>query len=207
MEMSDDPRSRGPAEAPPALPPGVTPMKGSSYSAVQQQGYSASIFLKRKDKLEKVRRAPLRHHAAVWSPVYLSFGGRGGEIQALRRGTKLLEVRKKFIPRNVFTVPMCVVVSCEPRRGVLEAHSFCMRAVHHWRIATGEVCNWALLPQMRIDYHSLPHTQCPRTNTRKGRKKESLNRSWVKRLCFHFIFSVSMFKHLQTLSFTPKHVL
>ncbi|XP_073333440.1 inactive phospholipase D5 [Pagrus major] len=53
MELSDDPRSRGPEEAPPALLPGVSPMKGSSYSAVQQQDYSASIFLRRKDNLEK----------------------------------------------------------------------------------------------------------------------------------------------------------
>uniref|UniRef100_A0A672H1G0 Uncharacterized protein n=1 Tax=Salarias fasciatus TaxID=181472 RepID=A0A672H1G0_SALFA len=56
MELSDDPRSRGPDQAPPAPLPCVSQLKGSSYSAVQQQGYSASIFLRRKEKLERTQQ-------------------------------------------------------------------------------------------------------------------------------------------------------
>ncbi|XP_070684417.1 inactive phospholipase D5 [Pempheris klunzingeri] len=52
MELSNDPRSRGPEVASPALLPCVSQMRSSSYSTVQQQGYSASIFLRRKDKPE-----------------------------------------------------------------------------------------------------------------------------------------------------------
>ncbi|KAI9533836.1 hypothetical protein NQZ68_018204 [Dissostichus eleginoides] len=51
MELSDDPRSRGQEEAPPAILPCVSQMRSSS--VVQQQGYSASIFLQRKDRLEQ----------------------------------------------------------------------------------------------------------------------------------------------------------
>ncbi|CAB1416488.1 unnamed protein product [Pleuronectes platessa] len=51
MELSDDPRSRGQDEAPPALSPCASQMTSSR--AVQQQGYSASIFLQRRDKLEQ----------------------------------------------------------------------------------------------------------------------------------------------------------
>lgn len=65
MELSDDPRPRGPWEAPPALLPCVSPAKSNSYSAVQQQSYSASIFLQRKDMLEKVRQVPLMLLAMV----------------------------------------------------------------------------------------------------------------------------------------------
>nr|XP_046234893.1 inactive phospholipase D5 [Scatophagus argus] len=50
MEVSDDPRSRGPEEA---HLPCVSHVKSSSYSAVQQQRYSASVFLRRKDMQEK----------------------------------------------------------------------------------------------------------------------------------------------------------
>ncbi|XP_051241952.1 inactive phospholipase D5 isoform X2 [Dicentrarchus labrax] len=56
MELSGDPRSRGPDEAPPALVPCVSQMRSSSSSAVQQQGYSASIFLRRKEKLEQTQQ-------------------------------------------------------------------------------------------------------------------------------------------------------
>uniref|UniRef100_A0A4W6CAG2 Phospholipase D family member 5 n=1 Tax=Lates calcarifer TaxID=8187 RepID=A0A4W6CAG2_LATCA len=56
MELSDDPRSRGQDEAPPAPLPCVSQMKSSSYSVIQQQGYSASIFLRRKDKLEQTQQ-------------------------------------------------------------------------------------------------------------------------------------------------------
>ncbi|KAG8015132.1 Inactive phospholipase D5 [Nibea albiflora] len=56
MELSDDPRSRGPVEAPPVHLPCVSQVRSSSYSAVQQQGYSASIFLRRKDKLEQTQQ-------------------------------------------------------------------------------------------------------------------------------------------------------
>ncbi|XP_056228170.1 inactive phospholipase D5 isoform X2 [Seriola aureovittata] len=56
MQLSDDPRSRGQDGAPPALLPSVSHMKSSSFSAVQQQGYSASIFLRRKDKLEQTQQ-------------------------------------------------------------------------------------------------------------------------------------------------------
>ncbi|KAM9314488.1 inactive phospholipase D5-like [Pholidichthys leucotaenia] len=56
MELSDDPRSREQDEAPPALLPHVSQMKSSSYSGVQQQGYPASIFLQRKDKLERTQQ-------------------------------------------------------------------------------------------------------------------------------------------------------
>ncbi|XP_053275133.1 inactive phospholipase D5 [Pleuronectes platessa] len=54
MELSDDPRSRGQDEAPPALSPCASQMTSSS--AVQQQGYSASIFLQRRDKLEQTQQ-------------------------------------------------------------------------------------------------------------------------------------------------------
>uniref|UniRef100_A0A3Q3WLM8 PLD phosphodiesterase domain-containing protein n=1 Tax=Mola mola TaxID=94237 RepID=A0A3Q3WLM8_MOLML len=53
MELSDDPRSRWTEEAPPALLPCVSPVKSNSYSAVQQQHYSASNLLRRKDTLEQ----------------------------------------------------------------------------------------------------------------------------------------------------------
>ncbi|GLD54429.1 inactive phospholipase D5 isoform X1 [Lates japonicus] len=67
MELSDDPRSsRGQDKAPPAPLPCVSQMKSSSYSAIQQQGYSASIFLRRKDKLEQ---SPW--HMAQLSPMAL----------------------------------------------------------------------------------------------------------------------------------------
>ncbi|XP_044046863.1 inactive phospholipase D5 isoform X2 [Siniperca chuatsi] len=56
MELSDDPRSMGQEEAPTAPLPCVSQMKSSSYSAVQQQGYSASIFLRRRDKLEQTQQ-------------------------------------------------------------------------------------------------------------------------------------------------------
>lgn len=55
MELSDDPRSRALDEAP------AGPVKsGSSYSAAQQQRYSASVFLQRKEMLEQVR-SPATH--------------------------------------------------------------------------------------------------------------------------------------------------
>ncbi|XP_074521488.1 inactive phospholipase D5 isoform X1 [Halichoeres trimaculatus] len=56
MELSSDPRSRGQEEAPPALLPSVSQLRSSSFSTYQQQGYSASIFLRRKDKLEKTQQ-------------------------------------------------------------------------------------------------------------------------------------------------------
>ncbi|XP_051802338.1 inactive phospholipase D5 isoform X3 [Acanthochromis polyacanthus] len=56
MELSDDPRSRGQDEAPPTPLPCVPRPKNSSHSAVQQQGYSASIFLRREDKLERTQQ-------------------------------------------------------------------------------------------------------------------------------------------------------
>lgn len=55
MELSDDPRSRAPDEAPAA------PVKsGSGYIAAQQQRYSASVFLQRKEMLEQVRSPATR---------------------------------------------------------------------------------------------------------------------------------------------------
>ncbi|KAJ4944662.1 hypothetical protein JOQ06_013205 [Pogonophryne albipinna] len=54
MELSDDPRSRGQEEAPSAILPCVSQMRSSS--VVQQQGYSASIFLQRKDRLEQTQQ-------------------------------------------------------------------------------------------------------------------------------------------------------
>uniref|UniRef100_A0A673CGL4 Uncharacterized protein n=1 Tax=Sphaeramia orbicularis TaxID=375764 RepID=A0A673CGL4_9TELE len=65
MEMSDDPRSRGQEEAPPVLMPCVSQVKSNSYSAVQQQGYSASIFLRRKDKLEQTQQKCIAIFALV----------------------------------------------------------------------------------------------------------------------------------------------
>ncbi|XP_053183095.1 inactive phospholipase D5 [Scomber japonicus] len=56
MELSDVTRSRGREEAPPAPLSCLSQMKRSSYSTVQQQGYSTSIFLKRKDKLEQTQQ-------------------------------------------------------------------------------------------------------------------------------------------------------
>lgn len=56
MELSDDPRSGEQDEAPPVLLPCVSQLRVSSYSLVQQHGYSASIFLQRKEKLEQVSR-------------------------------------------------------------------------------------------------------------------------------------------------------
>ncbi|XP_077428284.1 inactive phospholipase D5 isoform X1 [Vanacampus margaritifer] len=56
MELSNNPRSRGHEEAPPALLPDLSQVKSSSFSAAQQQGYSATIFLRRKDKLEKTQQ-------------------------------------------------------------------------------------------------------------------------------------------------------
>ncbi|XP_061535973.1 inactive phospholipase D5 [Phycodurus eques] len=56
MELSNNPRSRGHEEAPPALLPDLSQAKNSSFSAAQQQGYSATIFLHRKDKLEKTQQ-------------------------------------------------------------------------------------------------------------------------------------------------------
>ncbi|XP_057699975.1 inactive phospholipase D5 isoform X1 [Corythoichthys intestinalis] len=56
MELSNYPRSRGHEEAPPALLPDLSQVKNSSFSASQQQGYSATIFLRRKDKLEKTQQ-------------------------------------------------------------------------------------------------------------------------------------------------------
>lgn len=56
MELSANPRFGEQDEAPPAPSACLSQMKSSSssYSTVQQQGYSASIFLRRKDKLERV---------------------------------------------------------------------------------------------------------------------------------------------------------
>uniref|UniRef100_A0A665SYI9 Uncharacterized protein n=1 Tax=Echeneis naucrates TaxID=173247 RepID=A0A665SYI9_ECHNA len=56
MQLSDDPRSRGPDNETPALLPCVSKMKSSSYSTVQQQGYSASVFLQRREKLEQTQQ-------------------------------------------------------------------------------------------------------------------------------------------------------
>uniref|UniRef100_A0A3Q1BR80 PLD phosphodiesterase domain-containing protein n=1 Tax=Amphiprion ocellaris TaxID=80972 RepID=A0A3Q1BR80_AMPOC len=56
MELSDDPRSRGQDEAPSTPLPCVPRPRNSSHSAVQQQGYSASIFLRREDKLERTQQ-------------------------------------------------------------------------------------------------------------------------------------------------------
>ncbi|XP_061686918.1 inactive phospholipase D5 isoform X2 [Syngnathoides biaculeatus] len=56
MELSNNPRSRGHEEAPPVLLSDLTQVKNSSFSAAQQQGYSATIFLRRKDKLEKTQQ-------------------------------------------------------------------------------------------------------------------------------------------------------
>ncbi|KAI3352845.1 hypothetical protein L3Q82_019420 [Scortum barcoo] len=56
MKLSDDPRARGQDEAPTAPLPCVSQMKNSSYSAVQQQGYSAFIFLRQKDKLAQTQQ-------------------------------------------------------------------------------------------------------------------------------------------------------
>ncbi|KAM9857694.1 LOW QUALITY PROTEIN: inactive phospholipase D5-like [Aulostomus maculatus] len=55
MELSDDPRSKGQEEAP-ALLPCLSQVKSRNFNAVQQQGYSASIFLHRKDKLEQTQQ-------------------------------------------------------------------------------------------------------------------------------------------------------
>nr|XP_057920150.1 inactive phospholipase D5 isoform X1 [Doryrhamphus excisus] len=56
MELSNDPRSRGHEEVPPGLLSDLSHVKNSSFSAAQQQGYSATIFLRRKDKLEKTQQ-------------------------------------------------------------------------------------------------------------------------------------------------------
>ncbi|MEQ2180522.1 hypothetical protein GOODEAATRI_002026, partial [Goodea atripinnis] len=53
MELSADIRLEGQDEAPPALLACVSQVKSSSYSAIQQQGYSATILLRHKDKLER----------------------------------------------------------------------------------------------------------------------------------------------------------
>lgn len=72
MELSDVPRSRAPDEAP------AGPVKsGSSYSTAQQQRYSASVFLQRKEMLEQVRspathRPPPAGHACT-HPTFFSF--------------------------------------------------------------------------------------------------------------------------------------
>ncbi|KAF7662683.1 hypothetical protein LDENG_00229700 [Lucifuga dentata] len=52
MELSDGPRSRVQEEALPYL----SQIKSNIYSAAQQQGYSASIWLKHKEKLEKTQQ-------------------------------------------------------------------------------------------------------------------------------------------------------
>ncbi|RVE75719.1 hypothetical protein OJAV_G00001680 [Oryzias javanicus] len=58
MELSANPRFGEQDEAPPAPAACLSQMKSSSssYSTVQQQGYSASIFLRRKDKLERTQQ-------------------------------------------------------------------------------------------------------------------------------------------------------
>ncbi|XP_061844263.1 inactive phospholipase D5 isoform X1 [Nerophis lumbriciformis] len=56
MEVSHDPRARGHQEVPPGLLPDLSHVKNSGFSAAQQQGYSATIFLRRKDKLEKTQQ-------------------------------------------------------------------------------------------------------------------------------------------------------
>lgn len=54
MELLADIRLEGQDEAPPALLACVSEVKNSSYSAVQQQGYSGTILLQQKDRLERV---------------------------------------------------------------------------------------------------------------------------------------------------------
>ncbi|XP_049577240.1 inactive phospholipase D5 isoform X1 [Syngnathus scovelli] len=56
MELSNNPRSRGQEEAPPTLLSDLSQVKNNSFSAAQQQGYSATIFLRRKDKPEKTQQ-------------------------------------------------------------------------------------------------------------------------------------------------------
>ncbi|XP_037546192.1 inactive phospholipase D5 [Nematolebias whitei] len=57
MELSGDPRMEGQDEAAPALLACVSQVKSSSFSSVQQQGYSATLLLRRKDKkLEQVQQ-------------------------------------------------------------------------------------------------------------------------------------------------------
>ncbi|XP_070782643.1 inactive phospholipase D5 [Enoplosus armatus] len=56
MKLSDDPRSRGQEAAPPAPLSCMSQMKSSSFSAVQQQGYSASIFPRRKNKQQQTQQ-------------------------------------------------------------------------------------------------------------------------------------------------------
>lgn len=54
MELSADIQLEGQDEATPALLACVSQVKSSSYSGVQQQGYSATILLRHKDKVERV---------------------------------------------------------------------------------------------------------------------------------------------------------
>ncbi|XP_077575235.1 inactive phospholipase D5 [Stigmatopora nigra] len=56
MELSNYPRSRGQEEASLGILPDLSQVKTSSFSASQQQGYSATIFLRRKDKPEKTQQ-------------------------------------------------------------------------------------------------------------------------------------------------------
>lgn len=61
MELSADPQMEGQEEAPPAPLACVSQMKSSSYSSVQQQGYSATLLLRRSDKkLEQVSQTSSR---------------------------------------------------------------------------------------------------------------------------------------------------
>ncbi|KAM7393781.1 hypothetical protein PAMP_020630 [Pampus punctatissimus] len=65
MELSDDPRLRWQEEAPLALLPCLSQMNRSSYRTVQQQGFSAPIFLRRKDKLEQTQQKCIAIFALV----------------------------------------------------------------------------------------------------------------------------------------------
>ncbi|XP_053713968.1 inactive phospholipase D5 isoform X1 [Synchiropus splendidus] len=65
MELSNDPRLRVQEEAPPAPLTHPSQAKSSSHNAAQQQRYSASVFLRQKDKLEQTQQKCIAIFALV----------------------------------------------------------------------------------------------------------------------------------------------
>lgn len=162
MELSDDPRSRGPVEASPVHLPCVSQVRSSSYSTVQQQGYSASIFLRRKDKLEQVRYLSNIKRwfiSAFWKVKRWSLRERRNNKQRLGDVSKVCYQSY---------CPVCVLAPCEPRqsRVLSTENTFILHACSASALALENCCwisvhlssapsneNWLPLSSL------LPHTK------------------------------------------------